>query len=59
MVDVEVLVDVDDLVNMVAQGQNMLRQEENGCSLELVGVLELAFFVGSSGACAGAVGWRF
>ena len=37
----------------------MLRQEEDGCSLELVDVLELAFFVGSSGACASGVGWRF
>ena len=41
------------------QGQNMLRQEEDGCSLEPVGMLELALFVGSSGACAGGVGWRF
>ena len=37
----------------------MLRQEEDGCSLEPVGVLELALLVGSSGACAGGVGWRF
>ena len=37
----------------------MLRQEGDGCSLELVGVLELALFVGSAGSGAGGVGWRF
>ena len=30
-----------------------MRQEENMCSLEPVGVLELALFVGSSEACVG------
>ena len=55
--DVEFLVDVDG--RQGGQGQNILRQEEDGCSLEPVDVLELALFVGSSGAVAGGVGWRF
>ena len=40
-------------------GTKHFGQEEDGCSLEPVGVLELALFVGSSGAYAGGVGLRF